>query len=138
MLAPATAEGAVVGTSAVLDQSQLIDEEDFGSPLFKDVAYQFSVAVYRSQVMAPGALATIRAVIDSEKPAHTNYHLCVIDPDFRIGFQSRLGIDTVVAGPPRSLSLETDQQLGVDSVLAGPPSSLLGQDSRLGVSVRLA
>ena len=137
MLAPAQAQGAVVGTSAVLDQSQLITDEQFGSPLFTDVAYQFSVQVYRSAVMAPGAMAGIRAIVDQEKPAHTSYQLCIIDPLFRVGFQGRVGIDTVVAGPPRSLSLGTSQGLGEDTVLAGPPPSLLGTDSRLGVTLRL-
>jgi len=137
MLAPAQPQGAVVGTSAVLDQSHLITDEDFGAPLFTDVAYQFCVEVYRSQVMCPHTLAQVRTIIEQEKPAHTAYHLCIIDPRFRVGFQSRVGIDTVVAGPPRSLALGTDQVLGVDAALAGPAPGLLGAESRLGVSTRL-
>ena len=137
MLAPAQPQGAVVGTSAVLDQSHLITNEDFGAPLFTDVAYQFCVEVYRSQVMCPEALARIRTIVEQEKPAHTAYHLCIIDPRFRVGFQSRLGIDTVVGGSPRSLALGTDQVLGGDAVLAGPAPSLLGAESRLGVTTRL-
>ena len=82
-------------------------------------------------------MAGIRAIVDQEKPAHTSYQLCIIDPLFRVGFQGRVGIDTVVAGPPRSLSLGTSQGLGEDTVLAGPPPSLLGTDSRLGVTLRL-
>jgi len=137
MLAPAQPQGAVVGTSAVLDQSHLITTEDFGSPLFTDVAYQFSVQVYRGQVMCQNVLPRIRAILDQEKPAHTAYHLCIIDPRFRVGFQSRVGIDTVVGGPPRSLALGTDQALGQDTALAGPPPSLLGVESRLGLTTRL-
>jgi phage tail-like protein len=137
MLAPAQPQGAVVGTSAVLDQSHLITDEDFGTPLFTDVAYQFCVEVYRSQVMCPEALPSIRGIIEQEKPAHTAYHLCIIDPRFRVGFQSRVGIDTVVAGSTRSLALGSDQMLGVDTALAGSPPSLLGAESRLGVTTRL-
>lgn len=137
MLAPAQPQGAVVGNSAVLDRSQLITDGQFGSPLFTDVAYQFSVQVCRSEVMAPGAIAAIRSIVDQEKPAHTSYQLCIIDPLFRVGFQGRVGIDTVVAGPPRSLLLGTGQALGEETVLAGPPPSLLGTESRLGVSLRL-
>ena len=137
MLAPAQPQGAVVGASAVLDQSHLISDEEFGAPLFSDVAYQFSVELYRSQVMCPETLANVRAIIEREKPAHTAYHLCIIDPRFRVGFQSRLGIDTVVAGQPRSLSLGTEQSLGLDSVLAGSPPSLLGTETSLGVTTRL-
>ncbi len=138
MLAPAQPQGAVVGTTAILDQSQLITDGEYGAPLFSDVAYQFSVEVYRSQVMSANALARIQAVVEQEKPAHTAYHLCIIDPRFRVGFQSRLGIDTVVGGEPRSLSLGTAQALGQDTVLAGMAPSLLGTDSTLGVSTRLA
>jgi phage tail-like protein len=138
MLAPAQPQGAVVGTSAVLDQSHLITDEEFGSPLFTDVAYQFCVEVYRSQVIDPEKLASVRSVVDQEKPAHTAYHLCIIDPRFRVGFQGRLGIDTVVAGTPRSPAPGMDQSLGISSVLAGPPPSLLGAESRLGVTTRLS
>jgi phage tail-like protein len=137
MLAPAQPQGAVVGTSADLDQSDLISDEDFGSPLFTDVAFQFAVWVYRSQVICPDAMARIRALVDQEKPVHASYHVCVIDPLFRVGFQSRVGIDTLVGGPPRSLALGTGQALGQDGALAGPPPSLIGEDSRLGVSTRL-
>ena len=137
MLAPAQPQGAVVGTTAVLDQSHLITDDDFGAPLFTDVAYQFSVEVYRSQVMGGGVLDKVRAIVEQEKPAHTAYQVCIIDPSFRIGLQSRLGIDTVVAGSPRSLALGTDRSLGMDSVLAGPVPSLLGMDSQLGLSTRL-
>jgi phage tail-like protein len=138
MLPPAQPQGAVVGTSADLDQSHLIADTDFGAPLFTDVAYQFRVGVYRSQVMSADALSKVRAVLDSEKPAHTLYDLCIIEPLFRVGFQGRLGIDTVVGGPPRSLALGSGQALGVDTALAGAAASRLGDESRLGVSTRLA
>lgn len=138
MLPPAQPQGAVVGTTADLDQSHLISDEDFGSPLFTDVAYQFRVQVYRSQAASPTALATIRAVIDSEKPAHTTYELCVIEPSLRIGLQSTVGVDTVVGGQPRDLMLGSSQALGVSSVMGGTMRSHIGEDTRLGVSTRLA
>lgn len=138
MLPPVQPQGAVVGTSADLDQSHLIMEEDFGAPLFTDVAYQFRVEVYRSQAMSASALSAIHAVLESEKPAHTLYRLCIIDPLFRVGFQGRVGIDTVVGGPPRSLALGTGQALGTDTALAGPALSRLGNETRVGSSVRLA
>jgi phage tail-like protein len=138
MLAPAQPQGAVVGTTAVLDQSHLIAGTDFGAPLFTDVAHQFSVQVLRSQVMCRDALPRVRAILDQEKPAHTTYHLCIIEPRFRVGFQSRVGIDTVVGGPSRSLALGTGQALGQDTTLGGAAPSLLGAESRLGLTTRLA
>jgi phage tail-like protein len=138
MLPPAQPAGAVVGTTADLDQSHLITDEDFGAPLFTAYAYQFRVQAYRSQAGSPEALARIRSILDSEKPAHTTYQLCVIEPAFRIGFQSSVGIDTVVDGPPRELMLGTDQVLGVGTALGGTPANRVGEETRLGVSTRLA
>jgi phage tail-like protein len=138
MLPPAQPQGAVVGTTTDLDQSHLITDEDFGSPLFTAYAYQFRVQVCRSQAGSPETIGKIRAILDSEKPAHTAYELCVIEPKFRIGFQSSIGIDTVVAGPPRRLYLGGDHVLGVDTALGGTPAILLGEGARLGVSTQLA
>lgn len=137
MLPAAEPQGAIVGATAVLDQSHLISEEDFGAPLFTDVAYRFRVSVFRSQASSPDAMAKIRAVLDSEKPAHTTYELCVIEPAFRIGFQSSVGVDSIVGGPPRDLVLGADQSLGVQTALGGIPPSRMGSGVHLGVSTRL-
>jgi phage tail-like protein len=137
MLAPAQPQGAVVGATAVLDQSHLITVDEFGAPLFSDVAYQFSVLVYRGQVMCEDVLPRVRALIEQEKPAHTTYQLCVVDPGMRVGYASRLGIDSVIGGPSRSLSLGDARALGEDTVLAGAPAARVGH-SRLGRSTRLS
>lgn len=136
MLAPAQPQGAVVGTTAILDQSHLTTVDEFGAPLFRDVAYQFSVLLYRGEVMCADVLPRVRAFLDQEKPAHTLYQLCIVEPRMRVGYQSRVGVDTVVAGPGRSLALGSGQALGQDTVLAGPLPTRLGQ-SRLGVSTRV-
>ncbi|HSS95546.1 MAG TPA: phage tail protein [Terriglobales bacterium] len=132
MLAPSQPQGAVVGTSCDLDQSHLITNDDFGSPLFTDIAHRFSVGVYRGQITCAETMTRIDAVIEQEKPAHTSYEICVIEPRLRVGFQCRVGIDTVVAGTPRSLSLGTGQMLGTESVLAGDGLSRLGIETNLG------
>lgn len=132
MLAPGPAQGAVVGTSAVLDQSAVITDEDFGAPLFSDVAWQFSVQVSRGQLRCPEKLAEVIAVLDQEKPAHTAYHLCVIEPSMRVGFQARVGVDTIIGGAPPSLRLGETSTLGQDTALAGPPAPRAGEGIRLG------
>lgn len=134
MLAPAESQGAVVGTTAVLDQSQVITEQEFGAPLFSDVAFQFSVQVYRGQVSSPQSLDRVRRTVEQEKPAHAAYHLCVLEPRLRIGFQSRVGVDTIVAGPPPSLRLGETGNLGTDAALAGRSPGAVGERSELGVS----
>jgi len=134
MLVAAEAQGAVVGTTAALDQSHLITQEEFGAPLFDDVAHRFSVRLYRGGSFGVETVEKARAVLDREKPAHTDYHLCVVEPNLRIGFQSRVGIDTIVAGSvqPTSLGLA---EAGL--VLGGEPAGRIGQRSSIGQTTRL-
>jgi hypothetical protein len=138
MLAPSDPNGAVLGATAVLDQSKLITDEEFGSPLFSDVAYQFSVLVPRSALACPEAMAKLRAVIEAEMPAHTTYRICIVDPLMRVGYQSRVGIDSIVGGPPPSMRLGEGSALGTASVLGGSPPALLGQQTRIGITARIA
>lgn len=136
MLAPAHPHGAVMGTTATLDRSDLIEGDEFGSPLFTDIAYQFTVQVYRGQLRCADSLTRIRTVLQREKPAHVAYHLCVIEPLLRAGYQARVGIDAVVAGPRQSFAFG-EGFLGEDTTLGGPPSGRLGEDSRLGITTRV-
>jgi phage tail-like protein len=137
MLAPAHAQGAVVGTTATLDQSHLITNEDFGVPLFEDVAHQFSVQVYRGQVKCAETLPQVRVMIEREKPAHTSYHLCILEPRMRIGFQARVGIDTVVAGPLPAMMSGEVLALGQDTVLGGQPPARVGEHTTVGPTARV-
>ncbi|HEV3458009.1 MAG TPA: phage tail protein I [Thermoanaerobaculia bacterium] len=133
VLAPAELDGAVVGTTAVLDGSYLAGEDGLGSHLYETVAHQFCVQVYERQVASPARLAAVRAAIEREKPAHTAWHLCVIAPRLRVGFQSRVGVDTVVAGPSPARRLGR----GPGLVLGGEPPGRVGESSRVGTGTRL-
>ena len=137
MLMPVHAQGAVLGSSATLDASNLITNEQFGTPLFEDTAHQFSVQVYRGQLQCDEDALEVRAVIDREKPAHTAYHLCVIEPRMRVGFQSRVGIDAVVGGPPGEMALSGAAILGEQTALGGKPVGKLGLDTRVGITTRV-
>jgi hypothetical protein len=103
MLAPGYAQGAVLDATATLDRSHLTSGNDCGSALFEDVAHRFCVEVYCAELTRADALEDARAVLDREKPAHTEYHLCVIEPRMRVGAQARVGVDAVIAsGPPKA------------------------------------
>lgn len=134
MLAPAHPQGAVVGTTATLDQSHLVYEEDYGAALFEDIAHHFCVQVYAAEVKAPDTLEKVHRVLEQEKPAHTCYHLCQIEPRMRIGFQAQLGIDSIIGGPPPELVLAGSHQLGQDTMLSDQqsPSGTIGQNARIG------
>jgi len=142
-LASASPDGAVLGSAAIVDHSHLIGEEHRGAPAFEDVAHHFIVQVYASQVNGAGGVARVKAVLDREKPAHTTYHLCPIEPRMRVGFQARLGIDTIVGGPPRAKPIGDGFMLGEDAVLAESRSvrrtgSIVGNTARVGSGATLA
>ncbi len=137
MLVASEAQGAVVGATATLDQSHLITEEEFGAPLFDDLAHRFTVQLYRGASFSEETLETVRALIDREKPAHTDARLCVIEPNLRVGFQSRVGIDTIVAGRRQPASLASATSAGTEFVLGGEPAGRIGQLSDLGRTTRL-
>jgi phage tail-like protein len=100
MLAPASAAGAILDSTSILDAADLTGPADpYGAALFDDVAYRFSVEIYAGELSRPGAFQAARAVIAREKPAHTVCDLCIIQPRMRVGAQCRIGIDTVVAAP---------------------------------------
>ncbi|WP_276752184.1 hypothetical protein [Chlorogloeopsis fritschii] len=124
-LAPAEAQGAVVGTTASLDRSHLIDGEAYGSPLYEQLAHQFSVQIYRGQIHNTKTLAKIREIIEREKPIHTTYQICLVEPQMRVGWQARVGIDTIVAGspPPTRIGESTGN---TKMILAGDPTGQIG------------
>jgi len=142
MLAPAHAQGAVVGTTSTLDQSHLIEEKDFGAPLFEDLAHFFYVLVHWNQVKCENDLNKVKILVDREKPAHADYHLCVIEPKMRVGFQSKVGIDTIVAGKGPDMVLTAPTKLGHDTVISDYSGTYrkegrVGQDSRVGVKTSI-
>jgi phage tail-like protein len=119
-LASAHLQGAVLDTTAALDQSHLLADEEPGAALFDDLAHRFCVHVYCSDLRRPGALDAVRRVVDREKPAHTTCQIHVIDPSFRVGLQARIGIDTIIAaGPP---GMRIGMPLGAGALAEPPPN----------------
>ena len=142
-LAGASPDGAVLGSTAIVDHSHLIGEEHRGAPAFDDVAHHFTVQVYASEARNAAGVARIRALLDHEKPAHTTYHLCPIEPRMRVGCQARLGIDAVVGGPPRAAPLGDGWTLGEDAVLGEGPArrragGVVGETARVGIRATLS
>jgi phage tail-like protein len=107
---PGPIGSAVVGASGPLASYQL------GVPLFADEAYRFCVVTDAYRVREPGVLDELQRIVEREKPAHTDYRVELIVPGLRVGFQSRIGIETVIGDAARSV---LDQALlGFDSRLA--------------------
>ncbi|MGH9674013.1 MAG: phage tail protein, partial [Bryobacteraceae bacterium] len=133
VLAGSEAQGAVIGTTAVADRSHLISDEEFASPLFDEVAYRFAVRVYAGELKCASTLDRVRAIVEREKPAHTLAALCITEPRMRIGFQSTLGVDSLIGGgDPDAAPLGEG-----DLVLAGPPAGRVGETMMAGITTRL-
>ncbi|HSQ02457.1 MAG TPA: hypothetical protein VLN59_00395, partial [Burkholderiales bacterium] len=118
---------------AVVGESGPLAASEFGSTLFTDYAHLFTVIAPAGHYCDRQRRQTLREVIDAEKPAYTDYHLCFVEPRMRVGFQARLGIDAIVANGPPPLRLD-ETLLGRDSFLANalPGGARVGTRGKLG------
>ena len=131
VLAVAEPQGAVVGTTAVLDGSTLSPQEEYARALFADVAHQFTVRLYRGAAFSDQTLSDAGAVVARHAPAHAAYHVCIVEPYLRVGVQARVGIDAIL-GDPAAASKAHDAASGGGLVLGGEAPGRLGRDSELG------
>ena len=131
VLAVAEPQGAVLGSTAVLDGSTLSPQEEYARALFADVAHQFTVRLYRGAGYSDQALSDASALVARNAPAHTAYHVCVVEPSLRVGVQSRVGIDAVV-GDPAAAGKALDAAVSGGLLLGGEAPSRMGRDSELG------
>jgi phage tail-like protein len=121
---------------AVVGETGPLAASEFGAGLFSEYSHLFTVVVPAARCAGSDGAdrrRALRALVDSEKPAHTDYHLCFADARMRVGFQARLGVDAIVANGPPPLRLD-ETALGRDSFLGGAPpgGARLGSRARLG------
>jgi phage tail-like protein len=103
---------------AIVGESRPQAVEDFGAPLADDYAHLFTVMVPAAQVPLAAQRQALRDLIEAEKPAHTDFQLCLVEPRMRVGVQALLGIDSIVAGPGPAMHLGSGE-LGNASYLGG-------------------
>jgi phage tail-like protein len=102
-------------------------------------AHKFSIFVEAASIRSAAIERMLRFLVDSEKPAHSQYTLEKTEPRFRVGMQSTLGLDTQVGAYPRLVlsqcsTLGYDALLGCDPQQKGPPIIHLGELTRVGVN----
>jgi hypothetical protein len=134
MLAQSAPQGAVIGSTAILDRSRITAPEDFGTALFDEAAHRFSVTLYPS-CCGPDQSAAVARVVDREKPAHTTYHLCRFEPRMRVGLQARVGVDAIVGRSVALGRLDETSLLGLQ--IGGQDGLRVGVHSRVGDGSRL-
>ena len=131
-----------LGGGAQVAGTQLITSQDPVRDPFHVYAHKFSVFVPACFGRAEHHIKALRNMIESEKPAHTQYQLIYVEPRFRIGFQSSIGLDAVVGRYPEGVTLD-GAPLGQATVLSTPahkrggPSLEVGVEARVGSSTRL-
>lgn len=103
---------------AIVGEGRPQTATEFGAPLSDDYAHLFTVMVPAAQVPLASQRQALRKLIEAEKPAHTDFQLCLIEPRMRVGVQARVGIDSIVAGPGPILRLGS-ASLGHESYLGG-------------------
>jgi phage tail-like protein len=121
-----------------IGEFQLIDSDDPLHDPFSTLAHQFTVFVPVHGAREVSA-ARLEQIVALAKPAHTQAYVQVVDPRFRIGTHSFVGLDTVVGSYPDAV-VEGEARLGYDAVLgpsadeARPPRLRVGVRSRIGSS----
>jgi phage tail-like protein len=133
-LSGSSQQGFDVG-NAVVGESRPQAFDEFGAGLCTDYAHLFTVIAPAGRCWRAEDRRALRDVIDAEKPAHTDYHLCFVEPRMRVGFQARLGIDAIVASTPPGGRLG-ETTLGSSSYLADAPpgGTRVGSVARLGMN----
>jgi phage tail-like protein len=137
VLAGADPQGAVVGSTATIDRSHLIEGDDYGAPLFEGVAHRFTVRLYQGGTYSEERQRAVEALLERERPAHTEVLVCRVEPRLAVGRQSRIGIDAIVGGEPVPAGLDGDALLGEGLVLGGRPPRRVGEGGGIGVTTVL-
>lgn len=132
-------DGLIVDESAV--GATNLREDGWGWSLFEPTAHRFTVIVPAASARDESSRRLLRDIIEKQKPAHTDFHLCFTEPSLRVGIQSRLGIDAIIAGPPQATPLGSGDALDRDLRLADDPLAAIGavqRRARIGIDTRLA
>lgn len=131
-----------LGTNAQTGVTRLDTSPDPGRDPFLVYANQFSVFVPARCRAQGGARKALENLVRTEAPAGTRGYLHFVEPRFRIGIQSMLGFDSVVAALPQGVTLG-ETPLGGASILTAPPHReggpgiAIGKEGRVGTTTRL-
>jgi phage tail-like protein len=122
-------EGAQVGVTT------LKGSQDPARDPFHYYAHRFTVFVPASAGATPQRRRSLARLLAREQPAHTEAHIEYVHARFRIGFQSMIGLDTVVARAPSGITLgETTLDA---AVLSGDDHARIG-NQRVGTTAAIS
>ena len=122
---------------------RLVSAGDPQRDVFGEFAHRFRVFIPSAWVRTAKDERMVRRALDNEKPAHTQYDLCLVEPRLRVGIQSTVGLDTIVGTHPVAvLARASVDDAGVECGECGecgafgdppsqPPRHVLGYDTVL-------
>ena len=119
-------------------EARLVSTGDPQFDVFHAYAHRFEVFVPSAWISTVDDERRLRRALDAEKPAQTAYELFLVEPSFRVGIQSTIGVDTILGGVPSFVLADSSGKaaeilppsrapsgrLGFDSVLASRPGTL--------------
>lgn len=122
---PAAVGRAQLDSSSRLGESRLVSTGDPQRDLFHEFASRFRVFIPSALVRTAEQQRMLRRAVDSVKPAQTAGEICLVEPRFRVGLQSTLGIDSILGDYPVARLACLHQS---DLPVGRPPRQLLGYD----------
>jgi phage tail-like protein len=125
-----------LGANAEVGVTQLKATQDPLRDPFHVYAHRFSVFVPAAAGKTPERRRALERVIAREQPAHTEANIEYVAARFRIGFQSMIGLDAVVARVPDDGVTLGETPLGPASVLSGTPNPMV-DTTRVGTTAVL-
>lgn len=127
---------------AQVGQTQLIMRQDPLHDPFHVYAHQFSIFVPAWVGKDDRERKGLENLLKSDSPAHAKWTIHYVEPRFRIGFQSMIGLDAVVGRYPLGVRMQ-EARLGQGTVLGPAPDESgtvafrVGKVSRIGSSTQL-
>ena len=116
--------------SAQVGQTQLLTTQDPFRDPFHVYAHKFSAFVPACYGQSDALRKSLENLIENERPAHTQYQLVFVEPRFRIGFQSMIGLDSVVGRYPATGVTLNQTPLGELRFSHNRPTSAAHRHSR--------
>lgn len=95
------------GSGAQLGVTQLKTAQDPCRDVFHHYAHKLSVFVPAACVRDPSLARALKRLVELERPAHVQYDVVPVEPRFRVGVQSMLGLDAVVGWQPQPVALDS-------------------------------
>jgi len=130
-----------LGEGAQVGGSQLVSTPDPLRDPFMVFAHRFSVFLPARLTNDDSERKSVERLVRRESPAHTLGQIEWVAPRFRIGKQSTIGFDSVVARLPQGVTLDGHARLAEATVLTGGRGQdvpQVGTTARIGGGAKLS